>query len=134
MNLFRLLAAISFCACVGQIAFPQATLTPESPIHISPEIAKKHLFKYVPPNIPGDLILSLGSELKLQAVIARDGSVSRLKVLEGHALLYSAAIEAARNWKYRPFVVNGRQAEVVTEISVEFRNRLKTCSPRKRIQ
>jgi protein TonB len=58
--------------------------------------------------------------VKLQATISKDGSVENLQVVSGHPLLVPAAIQAVRQWKYKPTVLNGEPVEVITEIDVNF--------------
>jgi protein TonB len=56
----------------------------------------------------------------LQATIGKDGTVQHLRVLSGHPLLIQAAIEAVKQWLYRPYYLNGEPVEVDTQISVNF--------------
>jgi periplasmic protein TonB len=56
----------------------------------------------------------------LEAVIGRDGSISSLRVVSGHQLLTQAAIDAVKQWKYRPTLLNGDPVEVITTITVTF--------------
>ena len=56
----------------------------------------------------------------LQAVIAKDGSVEKVKVVQGQALLTDAAIAAVKQWRYRPYLLNGEPVEVETTITVNF--------------
>lgn len=56
----------------------------------------------------------------LAAVIGRDGSVQNLQLLSGHPLLTTSAIDAVRQWRYRPYVLNGSPIEVDTQITVKF--------------
>jgi len=56
----------------------------------------------------------------LQAVISKQGSIENLQVLTGHPLLVPAAIEAVRQWHYRPYVLNNEPVEVETQITVNF--------------
>ena len=56
----------------------------------------------------------------LHAIIGRDGQVSELQVLSGHPLLVNAAVEAARQWRYSPTLLNGQAVEVETTITVSF--------------
>ncbi len=58
--------------------------------------------------------------VRLQAVIAKDGSVVELQVLQGHPLLVQAALDAVRQWRYQPTLLNGEPVEVVTTIDVVF--------------
>ncbi len=56
----------------------------------------------------------------LQAVIARDGTIQNLRVISGPPMLAPAAIEAVRQWRYRPYILNGDPVEVETQITVNF--------------
>jgi len=59
-------------------------------------------------------------EVVLHAIIGRDGVVSSLELVRGHPLLAPAAIEAVREWRYRPYTLNGEPVEVETLITVRF--------------
>jgi protein TonB len=73
---------------------------------------------------PGYPPLALAARIQgtvlLQAIIGKDGSVQDLKVVSGHPLLISAALEAVRAWRYQPTLLNGEPVDVLTEISVNF--------------
>lgn len=56
----------------------------------------------------------------LQAVIAKDGTIQELKVLGGPALLIQAAVDAVKQWVYRPTLLNGEPVQVETTIDVNF--------------
>jgi protein TonB len=56
----------------------------------------------------------------LQAVISKQGLIENLRVLSGHPLLVPAAIEAVRQWRYRPYVLNNEPVEVETQVTVNF--------------
>jgi TonB family protein len=58
--------------------------------------------------------------VKLSATIAKDGTIQNLEVIEGHPLLIQAALDAVKQWVYKPTLLNGQPAEVVTEIDVNF--------------
>jgi len=57
----------------------------------------------------------------LQAIISRDGSITSLDVMSGPPLLVQSALEAVRQWRYRPTRLNGEPVEVETTITVIFR-------------
>ena len=59
--------------------------------------------------------------VRLQAIIAKDGSVQKVEVLSGHAVLSQAAMEAVQQWRYKPTELNGQTVEVVTNIDVVFK-------------
>jgi len=56
----------------------------------------------------------------LQAVIGKDGNIQNLKVVSGHPMLAPAALEAVKQWKYKPYYLNGEPVEVDTTINVNF--------------
>jgi periplasmic protein TonB len=56
----------------------------------------------------------------LRAMISRDGAIEDLQVLSGHPMLVKAAVEAVRQWRYRPYELNGEPVEVETEVKVNF--------------
>jgi len=58
--------------------------------------------------------------VRIQALIARDGSIGNLQLLSGPPLLIAVAIEAVKQWRYQPTLLNGEPVEVITEIAVTF--------------
>ena len=58
--------------------------------------------------------------VRLQAVIARDGSIQNLVLASGHPLLVPSAMDAVRQWRYSPTTLNGETVEVLTQIDVNF--------------
>ena len=58
--------------------------------------------------------------VKLEGVISKDGTIEELKVVSGHPLLIQAALDAAKQWKYQPTLLNGVPVEVITTIDVNF--------------
>ncbi len=56
----------------------------------------------------------------LEAVISKAGTIENLRLISGHPMLVPAAIEAVRQWRYRPYVLNNELIEVETQITVNF--------------
>jgi protein TonB len=56
----------------------------------------------------------------LQAIIDKEGGVANLQLISGHPLLAPAAIEAVKQWKYKPYLLNNTPLEVDTQIQVNF--------------
>jgi protein TonB len=56
----------------------------------------------------------------LQAVIGKDGSIQNLRAVSGHPMLTPAAIDAVKQWRYKPYYLNGEPVEVDTQITVNF--------------
>ncbi|HET9840219.1 MAG TPA: energy transducer TonB, partial [Candidatus Angelobacter sp.] len=59
-------------------------------------------------------------QVKLHAIIARNGRIESLELISGHPLLVQAALDAVRQWRYRPYYLNGEAVEVETFITVNF--------------
>lgn len=56
----------------------------------------------------------------LQATISRTGTIENLRVVSGPALLRPAALDAVKQWRYRPYMLNGQPVEVETAVEVTF--------------
>jgi protein TonB len=59
-------------------------------------------------------------QVVLRAVISRAGSIENLQVLSGHPMLVQSAIDAVKQWRYRPYSLNGEAVEVETQVTVNF--------------
>lgn len=59
-------------------------------------------------------------EVKLKAIIGRDGTVQNLSLISGQPLLVPAAMNAVKQWVYKPTYLNGVPVEVLTEVDVNF--------------
>jgi len=57
----------------------------------------------------------------LEAVISEDGAVRSLRVLRSQPLLDAAAVEAVRQWRFTPTLLNGQPVPVVMTVTVNFR-------------
>jgi protein TonB len=96
------------------------------PIHDKPllisHLSEAQLVHRVEPVYPRMAVLAgLQGEVRLRAIIAKDGSIQSLSVTSGQPILAQAALEAVRQWRYRPYLLNGKAVEVETFISVNFR-------------
>ncbi len=58
--------------------------------------------------------------VELAAVISTEGTIERLHAVTGHPMLIPAAINAVKQWRYRPYILNGDPIEVDTQITVIF--------------
>ena len=94
--------------------------TPHVPLRIS-QLSPADLINGPRPFYPATARLArIEGTVVLSALIARDGSIQRLQVLSGHPMLVSAAVDAVRQWRYRPYMLNGEAVEVETQITVNF--------------
>src|SRR5437870_4179285 len=91
-------------------------------IKVSQGVSQGLLIKKVQPSYPAQaLAMRMQGAVQLQATINKDGSVSNLKVLSGEAILSRAAMDAVRQWKYKPYFLNGEPVEIQTQIVVNFK-------------
>lgn len=58
--------------------------------------------------------------VRLHATIAKDGTVHKLQVMDGHPALRGAALEAVRKWRYSPALLEGQPVEVPATMEVDF--------------
>jgi len=75
----------------------------------------------VPPDYP--LMarqMKVQGAVSLQALIARDGTIQRLEILSGPAILAAAAREAVKHWHFKPYLQNGQPVETQARITVNF--------------
>jgi protein TonB len=56
----------------------------------------------------------------LQAKISKTGAIEDLHVLSGPAMLQQAALDAVKNWRYKPYLLNNEPVEVDTTVNVVF--------------
>jgi periplasmic protein TonB len=93
----------------------------DKPFSVS-HLSEAQLVHRVEPVYPRSAVLmNLQGEVQLHAIIAKDGAIQSLSVTSGHPLLAQAALDAVRQWRYRPYVLNGEPVEVETLITVNFR-------------
>lgn len=107
-------------------AAPKAVVAPQasgsSPIRIAPQIATEYLVQRVEPDYPLAARQShIQGDVVLDAVVGDDGQVQRLKTLSGDPQLVTAATEAVRHWRFRPFLRAGQPEGFQTQITVAFR-------------
>jgi protein TonB len=101
------------------VAVPKVA-TPQR-VRVSQGVSSGLLIRRVQPNYP-----PLARQARIQgtvilhAVISKDGSITGLQLVSGHPMLAPAAIEAVKQWKYKPYLLNGEPVEVDTEVQVNF--------------
>ncbi|MGC2226960.1 MAG: energy transducer TonB, partial [Candidatus Sulfotelmatobacter sp.] len=99
---------------------PVAPAVATHPISVSHMSEGDLVHKIVPTYPPLARAARLQGQVVLQAVISKQGTIENLKVLAGHPILVPAAIEAVRQWRYRPYILNNEPVEVETQITVNF--------------
>jgi protein TonB len=90
-------------------------------VRVSSGVAEGMLIHQVKPPYPvAAKMARVEGSVALQAVIGKDGSIQNLRVISGHPLLTSAGLEAVKQWRYKPYYLNGEPVEVETQIVVNF--------------
>ncbi len=59
-------------------------------------------------------------DVVLRAIIDKEGNIQDLQLVSGHPMLVPAAVDAVKQWRYRPYLLNGQPVEVETTITVIF--------------
>jgi protein TonB len=100
---------------------PPPKVTPQR-IRVSTGVQDARLVNKVDPVYPPLARQArIQGEVRLEAVIAKDGTIQNLRVIEGHPLLVQSALSAVQQWRYQPTVLNNEPVEVETVIIVRFR-------------
>ncbi len=96
-------------------------LEPVKRIRVSQGVTQGMVLRKIEPAYP-KLALSarVTGVVLLKAIISKEGEIKELQVVSGHPILVPAAIDAVRQWRYRPYLLNGEPVEVETNITVTF--------------
>ena len=101
------------------VAVPKVA-TPQR-VRVSQGVSAGLLVRKVNPNYPPLARQArIQGQVILRAVISKDGSIEGLTLISGHPMLAPAAIEAVKQWRYKPYLLNGEPVEVDTEVLVNF--------------
>lgn len=107
---------------------PSAPVLAKSPVpapakrmRIASRVAEANLIHDVAPQYPPEAGRArIEGTVVLMAVIGKDGSVQDVRVESGLPILAQAAIDAVRQWRYRPYVIDGEPVEVDSRITINF--------------
>jgi hypothetical protein len=101
--------------------FAAAQETPNnapSRIRVGENVQAYNLIRKTQPQRPPDTQVT--GQVKLTAIIGRDGTIQNLQLISGPPQLVDAALQAVETWLYKPTLLNGSPVEVVTTITVTF--------------
>jgi len=89
---------------------------------VSQGVSQGLLLKKVQPAYPPTALrMRIEGPVKLLATVSKTGSVAEVKVVSGDQLLIQSAVDAVKQWKYKPYLLNGDPVEIQTEISINFK-------------
>lgn len=90
-------------------------------IRVGGMVQAASMLNAVKPVYPVDLQQQgIQGTVKFEAVVSRQGTIGELKLIGGPPPLVQAALDAVRQWRYRPTQLNGEPVETVTTIDVNF--------------
>src|ERR1700688_4231233 len=91
-------------------------------LNVSQGVSQGLLLKQVQPRYPANsLRLRVEGSVELLATISKSGNISAVKILTGDKELAHAAADAVKQWKYKPYLLNGSPVEIQTQITVNFK-------------
>jgi protein TonB len=91
------------------------------PVFLTEDTARGMLVHRVDPAYPREAAAQkLQGPVVLEATIGRDGRVEDLKIVRGYFVLSRAAIAAVKQWRFQPYMINGRAAQTQTTITINF--------------
>jgi periplasmic protein TonB len=118
-----IISSTSSLAAVPKLA-PKSVMQLQR-VRVSQGVVKGLLTRRIDPAYPTVArVARIHGEVVLTAIIDKDGNVENLQVVSGHPLLAPAAIDAVKQWRYKPYLLNGQPVEVETTITVNFELRV----------
>ncbi len=105
------------------LAFASASpVLAEEPIHVSDEAARKAIVKRTEPSYPVFAKqFQLEGKVLVDAHVGTDGTVEKVDVVSGNAMLAVAAVAAAKKWTFTPFPgSDGKPAKALVRLSFNF--------------
>jgi protein TonB len=91
-------------------------------LKVSQGVSQGLLVRRVQPTYPPQALqMRVQGAVILDATIGKDGSIVNVKQVSGEPVLVRAAVDAVKQWKYKPYYLNGEPVEITTQITVNFR-------------
>jgi TonB family protein len=91
-------------------------------LRVSQGVSQGLLIKRVQPTYPqAALAVHTQGAVQIEATITKEGNVVNPKVLHGDAVLARSAVEAVRQWRYKPYYLDGQPVQIQTQITINFK-------------
>ena len=91
-------------------------------LSVSQGVSQGLLYKKVAPSYPQNALrMHIEGKVELLATISKEGNITHVKVLSGDSQLARAANDAVKQWKYKPYLLNGEPVEIQTQVTVNFK-------------
>lgn len=95
---------------------------PAETLKVSQGVTQGMLLKRVQPVYPhAALQMRIAGSVQLQASIDKAGNISSVKILSGDPILSKAAVDAVKQWKYKPYMLDGEAVGIQTQVTVNFK-------------
>lgn len=89
---------------------------------VSQGVSQGLVVKRIQPSYPdAALRLHLEGTVQLMATVAKNGNITAVKTLSGEPLLAQAATVAVKQWKYKPYLLDGQPVEIQTQVTINFK-------------
>jgi protein TonB len=112
-----IISATSSTAALPKLAAP---VRPER-VRVSQGVTQGRLLRKIEPKYPPIAVgARIQGQVLLRAIVSKAGEIEDLELVSGHPMLVQAAIDAVKQWRYRPYLLNGNPVEVDTTITVTF--------------
>ncbi len=99
---------------------PPPSPAPAHPLIVSHWAEGNLIYRVQPVYPPLARQARIRGTVELRAIVSKAGMIENLAVVSGHPMLVKSAVEAVRQWRYRPYLLNNDPIEVETEITVNF--------------
>jgi TonB family protein len=90
------------------------------PVSVPEEEMQRRVIHRVDPVVAPEPGMRLHGTVVLKAVISKSGAIESLEMVSGHPMLVPAALDSVKQWRYRPYEVNGIPVRAETTVRVEF--------------
>jgi periplasmic protein TonB len=91
-------------------------------LNISQGVSQGLLIKKVQPTYPKNaMAMHIEGTVELTATVSKTGEITKVKVLKGDPQLTRAAQDAVKQWKYKPYLLNGEPVEIQTQVTISFK-------------
>jgi protein TonB len=91
-------------------------------LSVSQGVSQGLLYKKIAPSYPQNALrMHIEGKVELLATISKEGNITHIKVLSGDSQLARAANDAVKQWKYKPYLLNGEPVEIQTQVTVNFK-------------
>jgi TonB family protein len=91
-------------------------------LSVSQGVSQGLLYKKIAPSYPQNALrMHIEGKVELLATISKEGNITQVKVLSGDSQLARAANDAVKQWKYKPYLLNGEPVEIQTQVTVNFK-------------